>query len=401
MSGFNKPVAAPLLEEPVELEAELEPELELFTPLELDAPELLELAAVVEPPWLLEGLPEELELAPWLLLEVLPLLAMLPVLVPVLVPDDATPLVQAAPSRAPIRTPAILMRPPCAPRHCFGTDCSTQGRASPAALPPARPARVSWEGTRGGRLSMVRSAMLSRLALVALLVSGRARAAEPDIAWDPGLAFDFDREQYKVLLQQIVAQGYHEASAFVGLSRGKPLRIFVYTHEHYEAEFGTAAEISHGAHYFRDAIYVNGGSRLDAHFAGTLAHEMTHAVLDYRGTGHALPVWLNEGLAERVSWRHQGLDELANSQAMTIKEAGEHGTLTPLQGHDYLSPFGYLQSWAAVLFIEKKLGRNVLLAIVKKTLDGLPFERALYQETRWSQRELEQAFGEWADQLLR
>lgn len=245
------------------------------------------------------------------------------------------------------------------------------------------------------------SAILERLALVALLaLSASARAAQVDIAWDPGLAFDFDRGHYEALMQQIASQGYGEASAFVGLARDKPLRLFVYTHEHYEKEFGTSAEISRGAHYFRDAIYVNGGSRLDSHFAGTLAHEMTHALLDYRGTAHALPVWLNEGLAERVSWLHQGLADLANSQATTIKAAREHGSLTPLQARDYLSPFGYLQSWAAVLFMEQKLGRKTLLAVAKKTLDGLPFERALYQETQWTQGELEQAFNDWAEQLL-
>jgi hypothetical protein len=240
-----------------------------------------------------------------------------------------------------------------------------------------------------------------RLALVALLVSARAGAAEVDIAWDPGLSFDFDREHYEALLQQIVSQGYQEASAFVGLSREKPLRIFVYTHEHYEKEFGTSAEISRGAHYSRDAIYVNGGSRLDGHFAGTLAHEMTHALLDYRGTGHTLPVWFNEGLAERVSFLRQGLADLATNQATSIKDAREHGFLTPLQGKNYLSRFGYLQSYAAVLFLEQKLGRKVVLAVAKRTLEGAPFERALYQETQWTQAELEQAFSEWSDQLLR
>lgn len=242
---------------------------------------------------------------------------------------------------------------------------------------------------------------LRRLALVALLASGRAGAAEVDVAWDPGLAFDFDWAHYQGLLQQIVSQGYQQATAFVGLSREKPLRIFVYTHEHYEQAFGTSAEISRGAHYSRDAIYVNGGSRLDARFAGTIAHEMTHALLDYRGTGHALPVWFNEGLAERVGWLRRGLAELGTSQAGQIKSAREHGLLTPLQARDHLSPFGYLQSWAAVLFLEQKLGRKGLLAIAQKTLEGLPFERALYQQTQWTQGELEGAFNEWSDQLLR
>jgi hypothetical protein len=248
---------------------------------------------------------------------------------------------------------------------------------------------------------MNRSTMPWRLALVALLVSARAGAAEVDIAWDPGLAFDSDRERYRGAVQLIVSQGYAAASAFVGLSRDKPLRIFVYTPEHYEREFGTSAQTSSGAHYSRDAIYMNGGRRLDSRFAGTMVHEMTHALLDYRGTGQLLPVWFNEGLAERVSWLHQGLDDLANSQATSIRNAQEHGVLTPLQAHDHLSAFGYLQSYAAVLFIEKKRGRKAVLAVAKKTLEGVPFERALYQETQWTQAELELAFSEWADQLLR
>ncbi len=59
----------------------------------------------------------------------------------------------------------------------------------------------------------------------------------------------------------------------------------------------------------------------------------------------------------------------------------------------------YLQFYTAALFVEKKVGKDKLLAVVRRTLQGEPFERALDQEVRWTISDLEREFVAWMDQL--
>jgi hypothetical protein len=126
---------------------------------------------------------------------------------------------------------------------------------------------------------------------------------------------------------------------------------------------------------------------------------MVHAVLDHQGTAWRLPTWLNEGLAEVVGWKRMGLDDLAPNQVEELKYAGRRQVLTPLPFQGHLTPAGYLRCHAAVLFVEKKAGREKLLGVVRRTLDGEPFERALDRETRWSMARLESDFADWVEHL--
>lgn len=241
--------------------------------------------------------------------------------------------------------------------------------------------------------------LLGGTVLLAMLIGRSARADVPvSISWDQGLAFDYDRENYQHLLIDIAKNGYAAVSADLGWTLERPLKINVCTPVHYEKQFGTAAWATRGAHYFQGAIYVNGGSRLNDHFAGLMVHELTHAFLDYRGTGGRLPTWLNEGLAERLAWKRKGLDELAPNQVMSIQSARRQGKLTPLPAWGVVT-LDYLQFYAAALFVEKKLGRDKLLVIVQRTLQGEAFERALDQEVRWTVSDLEREFVAWVDRL--
>lgn len=241
--------------------------------------------------------------------------------------------------------------------------------------------------------------LLVRVAMFGLLIGLSARADAPvAISWDQGLAFDYDRENYQRMLTDIVRTGCSRVSAELGLTLQRPLRINVYTPAHYEQLFGSVAAATWGAHYRQGAIYVNGGSRLNDRFAGTMVHELTHAMLDYQGTGTRLPTWLNEGLAERLAWKRKGLDELAPNQVMSIQAARRQGTLTPLPAWGAIK-MDYLQFYAAALFVEKKVGKDKLLAIVRRTLEGESFERVLDQEVRWSVSDLEREFVAWVDRL--
>ena len=242
----------------------------------------------------------------------------------------------------------------------------------------------------------LRAMLLARAALA----SPAAAAPEAvEIAFDPDVSFDYDRAEYERGLRGLVDRSFAAAAAGAGLSLERPLRIAVYTTAHYEREFGAGAAWNQGARYYRRAVYVNGGSRLDDWLAGTLVHEITHALLDARGTGHLLPTWLNEGFAERLAWQRKGLDSLQPNQVSELQVALRGRRLTPLPAVGGLSRFGYLQSYAAALFLETKHGRGTLLAVVRRTLRGEPFEKALDAETRWRQEDLEREFVSWIEHL--
>jgi len=142
----------------------------------------------------------------------------------------------------------------------------------------------------------------SRLALCALVLAAAlptpADAAAIEISWDQDLASDHDRESYQQLRELV--------SAELGFWLQRPLKVVVYARARYEKQFGSAAAFSQGAHYQASAIHVNGGSRFDDGFAGLVVNEMTHAVLDHRGSLRQLPLWLNEGPAERLSYMRRG-----------------------------------------------------------------------------------------------
>jgi hypothetical protein len=236
------------------------------------------------------------------------------------------------------------------------------------------------------------------IAGVLLALAMGAGAAPLEISWDKELAFEYDRERYQRELGDIAAKSYEWAAAEMGMAVQRPLKVEVLTPVRYERQFGTAAWSTQGAHYQRGAIYVNGGRRLDDRFAGGMVHEMTHAVLDHRGTAGRLPVWLNEGLAERLSWKRKGLDDLAPNQKASLQYAARQRTLVPLPARRP-EKLDYLQCYAAALFLEKRSGKDKVLAVVRRTLEGVPFERALDQELRLTQAELERELVVWVEHL--
>jgi hypothetical protein len=241
----------------------------------------------------------------------------------------------------------------------------------------------------------------SRLAAAALaaLLAAPARAADVDISWDRDLAFEWDRASYEKTLGDLVRTSHAEVSAWLGWALSRTLRIHVLTRARYEAQFGSDAAWNRGAHYQGGAIYVNGGARLDGWFQGLIAHETAHAFLDHGGTAGRLPTWVNEGIAERLGYRRQGQESLTTTQVSQLEDALDHRFLTPLPARGPPSRFGYLQSFASVLYLEQKFGKEQLLRIVKRALERGSFEEALDAELRLSVAQVEEGFRYWVDHL--
>jgi hypothetical protein len=240
---------------------------------------------------------------------------------------------------------------------------------------------------------------IAALAAALALAAGTARAGGIEVSFDRELAFEWDRAHYEQLLREHVERAERDVTAWLGMERRRPLRVQVVTKERYERQFGTDAVWTQGARYAGGAILVNGANRLGDGFGGLMAHEMVHAVLDDGGTAWALPSWLNEGLAMRVGYRRQGQEALTFSQINRLEDALEHKLLLPLPVRGPPSAFGYEQAFAAVLFLEQKLGKEQLLRLVRRTLKERSFERALDAEQRWTVRDLEEGFRYWVDHL--
>jgi hypothetical protein len=233
------------------------------------------------------------------------------------------------------------------------------------------------------------------LVLGVAAAAGVARGAEVQIAWDPELARPADRDAYERQLREIVRDAQAGASSELGLELRQPLTVKVHSRAGFEREFGTEAVQVDAARFVGNVIHLNGGARLDDRLAGLVVHEVVHALLDDRGTAASLPRWLDEGLAERLSWKRRGVSDLAPNQLAELKQAGERRTLLPLPTARELTPFGYLKSFAAVLFLEARFGREKVLALTRATLAGEPFERASRRELGWSTADLEREFAAW------
>src|SRR5512137_89515 len=197
---------------------------------------------------------------------------------------------------------------------------------------------------------------------------------------------------YERQLRGIVSDSRERVVSALGMAPGSLLSVKIHSRAGYERLFGSGAAHLDAARLAGEAVHVNGGTRLDDRFAGVVVHEMVHAALDARGTAWALPRWLDEGLAERLSWKRRGLEAPAPSQVAELKQARDRKELVPLPRAGKLSRQGYLQAWAAVVFLEERFGRERLMATVRRTLGGEPFERVLRRECSLSPEDLDRAF---------
>lgn len=238
------------------------------------------------------------------------------------------------------------------------------------------------------------------LVLAAIVgLAAAARAGDPAVGWDADLTRPADREAYERRLLAIVKDARTRVAAGLGIDPPPTLSVQVHSRAGFERAFGARAGEREAARMTGEVIHLNGGSRLDDRLAGLLVHEMTHATLDARGTAAALPLWVEEGLADRLSWDLRGLAEPSPGQIAELRQARDRGALLPLPTTGELTPLQYLASWAAVVHLEKRVGREKVLAAVRSALGGEPFEKALRRESGMSPEEAERAFERWVGSL--
>jgi hypothetical protein len=237
------------------------------------------------------------------------------------------------------------------------------------------------------------------LAAAGLAAALAARGAEVAIQSDPDLARPDDRAAYERTLRGMVQDARARVVAGLGMEPGPLLTVKVHSRAGYERTFGTDAAHQDAARFVGEVVHVNGGARLDDRLAGLLVHELAHAALDAGGKARSLPRWLDEGLAERLSWQRRGQDGPSPGQVAELRQARERKELLPLPVDRELDRSGYLESWAAVVFLERRYGRERVMATVRATLGGEPFEKAMRRELSLSSEELGKDFAAWVGGL--
>jgi hypothetical protein len=219
------------------------------------------------------------------------------------------------------------------------------------------------------------------------------------VSWDAELAPPDGRAAYEARLRGIVADARARVVAGLGMEPGPGIEVAVHAPAGFAARFGAEAARVDLARFVGETIHVNGGARLDDRLAGVVVHELAHAALDSRGTARKLPRWVDEGLCERLSWSRRGLEAPAPNQVAELRQARERNALVPLPREGELSRLDYLRSWAAVIFLERRVGRDRLLAVVRATLAGEPFDRALARELSLTPDEVDRGFASWVGTL--
>lgn len=193
------------------------------------------------------------------------------------------------------------------------------------------------------------------------------------------------RADYEGKVAAALDESYAFSSKILGVTRKQPLDVILYTREEFAIHNGAAAAQQIAGLYSMGAIRMNDSAELNARTRATLVHEYTHSVIDDHASNnaHALPTWINEGIAEYVEWRYQGGDGPPTGVSKALRGAAAAGQLPSLQqmsgGMLIQLPnpgLAYAYSAVAVRLMLKNGGADNFMGLVKDVGAGKPFDEA-------------------------
>lgn len=133
-----------------------------------------------------------------------------------------------------------------------------------------------------------------------------------------------------------------------------------------------------------------------------LAHELVHARL-YREFGEVVPLWLDEGLAEYLSWRIAGAYQRRHRQLHLVRELpavepdewlawDEFFNIQDYPDDPERNRIFYRQSYEVLRFLVERLGEDHLGAFVRQVIESdRPVEQVLVDDWEWSTVEWDEA----------
>lgn len=193
------------------------------------------------------------------------------------------------------------------------------------------------------------------------------------------------RAEYESKVVSALDLAYSRSKQILGRSTEKQVDVILYSAEEFAARFGSLAGVAAGL-YKDGAIHMNHAAEIDDENTTTLVHEYVHATLDMLLDGKALsvPMWLNEGLAEYVEWRHQGRDGPPYVLTGALRAAALSGNEPKLEHMGVgMSLIGqpnpslcYAASAVAVKMLLGRGGAHKLLELCRGIAAGEPLDRA-------------------------
>lgn len=183
---------------------------------------------------------------------------------------------------------------------------------------------------------------------------------------------------------------------------GREIPVYVLSREEFDTRYGvTPGVVKHGVYLPAErAIYVNDtlGSSADVRGRETLAHELTHALIDRAVAGANPAVWVHEGLARYEGRRSVGLEPLTAEEWGALRRGAAGGTLPSLStvrhslGQDLVA---YPLGGAVCVFVEQRYGMHRFVRYLEHLRGGASHDAAFREAFGADEARFEQDFREW------
>ena len=203
----------------------------------------------------------------------------------------------------------------------------------------------------------------------------------------------------------VLERGYDLLDDTLGLRPRRRIEVEIYDPATFDARFAGLFPFP-AVGFYGGVIRVRGDVQVTARLTHTLHHELVHAALDAAAPSLALPIWLNEGLAEWFAARAAGRPALGDRHRALLAEGARRGALLPLEAISEASlvhlaardaPLAYVQSTALVDRAARLGGKQALPVLLAQLFRTGDLDRALLRATGVDARGLEAAtFGDGA-----
>lgn len=203
------------------------------------------------------------------------------------------------------------------------------------------------------------------------------------------------RFEHEVL--EVLEAGYDLLDQTLGLRPRRRIEVEIYDPAIFDERFAGLFPFP-AAGFYGGVIRIRGDVQVTARLANTLNHELVHAALDMAAPSLALPIWLNEGLAEWFAARAAGRPALDERRAAVLAEAARRGMLLPiaaisaptllhLAAED--APFAYLQATALVDQVTRRGGERALRVLLAQLFRTGDLDRSLLRAIGLDANELD------------